>query len=89
MDYAPFWIPIVVALLFMLIFSMFHPRTSPAGCVIPLLKEMIKDPWGCIKCFPGAVFILWVMGVGVINFGLGLWYIHFKLKGELVGLFWF
>lgn len=82
MDYAPLWFPFLVGLASLVIVSILQSGSKIIG---PVFKDFWEEPFRCLWSLPGKIFFLWIAGAGFINFALGLWIIHVRLKSDLLG----
>ena len=91
MDYAPLWIPILLSLVLFLvsgpIICIYKRRSFKeelVGFFRRFLHEAVQHPIRAVRDMAGATMLLWIMGVGFIQFGLMLWLIHFELKADFL-----
>ncbi len=83
MDFAPLWFPVVVGLAFLAIAALV--RSKPSDFLGSLFQGFRSAPLRCLWSLPEKIFLLWLVGVGAINFALALWIIHVRLKFDLWG----
>jgi hypothetical protein len=91
MNYVLIWGPVLIGLAFLVatswVVSLYRGQSfalSFSQGASRFFREAAKDPLGAIQACAGWTMLLWIAGVGLVEFGLMLWLIHYKFKADFI-----